>query len=344
MLHDLSLIRTIQVELIRREGDSSHMRKAMTNEHTGNRIELDLQQPERLLMVAHALSVQARLDIIRLLGERNRNVIELAEALQLPVSTAANHVKVLESAGLIRTELQPASRGAMKVCSFVGRDLYVNLNASNAQFAGELQTYSVEMPIGHYTDCEVYPTCGMASADGMLVREDEPASFYYPKHVGAQLIWFGSGFVEYLLPLEVPQHARITSIALSVEMCSETQNYDNDWPSDITVWINDVEIGTWTSPGDFGDRRGKQNPPWWPDSSTQYGMLTNWRVDKLGTTLNDQAVSLVTVSDLLMEGRPNVRIRIGVKDDAANKGGVNLFGRGFGDYEQDLVMEIGYME
>ena len=60
--------------------------------------------------------------------------------------------------------------------------------------------------------------------------------------------------------------------------------------------------------------------------------------------MNDQSVSKVTISELSMEGRPNVRIRIGVKDDAANKGGVNLFGRGFGDYEQDLVMEISYMK
>ncbi len=319
------------------------MRETVNHAGSGAFLELDLQEPQRLLAVAHALSVQARLDMIRLLGERNRNVVELAESLGLPVSTAANHVKVLEAAGLIHTELLPATRGAMKVCSFVGRDLYVKLNASRLETGGELQIYHAEMPIGHYTDCEVYPTCGMASAEGMLVREDEPASFYYPKRIGAQLIWLGRGFVEYLLPLEIPPQARVESMALSVEMCSETSNFDNDWPSDITVWVNDVEIGTWTSPGDFGDRRGKLNPAWWRDGSTQYGVLTEWQSDRQRTTMNGQPISSVTIGDLAMEGRPSVRIRIGVKSDAANQGGVNLFGRGFGDHEQDLVMEVRYV-
>ena len=29
---------------------------------------------------------------------------------------------------------------------------------------------------------------------------------------------------------------------------------------DVSVWINEVEIGVWTSPGDYGDRRGKYTP------------------------------------------------------------------------------------
>jgi len=36
-----------------------------------------------------------------------------------------------------------------------------------------------------------------------------------------------------------------------------------DWPSDISLWVNDVKIGTWTSPGDYGDRRGVHTPRWW---------------------------------------------------------------------------------
>ena len=306
-------------------------------------LEFSLQEPDRLLKVAHALSVRSRLDMLRLLGVRKMNVVEMAEALQLPVSTVANHVRVLEAANLIRTELLPATRGAMKLCSLVGEDLHIEIGSGAAHPAGEPQVYQVEMPLGHYSACEVYPTCGMAGADGMLIREDEPASFYYPKRVSAQLIWFGKGYIEYLLPLELPQGAGIAAFKLSAEICAETPGYDLDHPSDISVWINGVEIGTWTCPGDFGDRRGRLNPVWWQDNLTQYGMLAVWQVDSRQTTLNEQRISSVTVGDLLMEGRPNVRIRIGVKDDAANKGGVNLFGRQFGDYEQDLVMEVVYV-
>lgn len=305
-------------------------------------LEVGIQEPEKLVQVAHALSTRSRVDILRLLNTRSMNVIELAEALQLPVSTVANNVKILEAAKLINTELLPAVRGAMKVCSRNYDDILISLNNMVRSTKDGMRVYEVEMPIGHYSDCEVHPTCGMANHEGMLVREDEPASFYHPKHVGAQIIWFRKGYVEYLLPLEIPQNAKIQSIELSMEMCSEAPNYDNDWPSDISVWVNGVEIGMWTSPGDFGDRRGLLNPSWWLDWTTQYGLLKTWRIDHERTTLDMQKVSDVTIADLRLNQRPGLRVRIGVKPDAVHKGGVNLFGKQFGDHEQDLMMRITY--
>lgn len=128
-----------------------------------------------------------------------------------------------------------------------------------------------------------------------------------------------------------------------MELCSEAPNFDNDWPSDITLWINDVEIGTWTSPGDFGDRRGKLNPDWWIDWATQYGLLKTWRVDKERTTIDMDKVSDVSLADLALEGRHHLKLRIGIKSDALHKGGINLFGRQFGDYPQDIVMKVHYV-
>ncbi|WP_212959582.1 ArsR/SmtB family transcription factor [Cohnella xylanilytica] len=305
-------------------------------------LELSFNDPDKLVLVSHALSTRSRVDILRLLSSRKMNVVEIAEALQLPVSTVANNVKVLEAAKLINTELLPASRGAMKVCSRNYDDIHIGFNLEKAVPKGAVRVYEMEMPIGHYSDCEVHPTCGMANADGMIIREDEPASFYHPKRVGAQIIWFRKGYIEYLLPLELPPNARVESLELSMEMCSEAPNYDNNWPSDISVWVNGAEIGTWTSPGDFGDRRGKLNPPWWLDWTTQYGLLKTWRVDEEKTTLDMNKVSDVKLSDLKLTHRPNVRLRIGVKEGAIHQGGVNLFGRQFGDHEQDIVMKVHY--
>ncbi len=305
-------------------------------------LELSFNDPDKLVLVSHALSTRSRVDILRLLSSRKMNVVEIAEALQLPVSTVANNVKVLEAAKLINTELLPASRGAMKVCSRNYDDIHIGFNVEKAVPKGAVRVYEMEMPIGHYSDCEVHPTCGMANADGMIIREDEPASFYHPKRVGAQIIWFRKGYIEYLLPLELPPNARVESLELSMEMCSEAPNYDNNWPSDISVWVNGAEIGTWTSPGDFGDRRGKLNPPWWLDWTTQYGLLKTWRVDEEKTTLDMNKVSDVKLSDLKLTHRPNVRLRIGVKEGAIHQGGVNLFGRQFGDHEQDIVMKVHY--
>lgn len=87
------------------------------------------------------------------------------------------------------------------------------------------------------------------------------------------------GFLEYRFPLEIPPGAEIQQIEFTMERCSEAPHYDNEWPSDITLWVNDTEIGTWTSPGDMGGRRGKLNPPWWNDEGTQFGALKTWGVD-----------------------------------------------------------------
>ncbi|MDF9843866.1 MULTISPECIES: ArsR family transcriptional regulator [unclassified Paenibacillus] len=305
-------------------------------------LELSFDDPERLVTVTHALSTRSRVDILRLLNTRNLNIIEIADKLKLPVSTVASNIKVLEAAGLIHTELLPASRGAMKVCSRNYDDVHIALNAKKTTGGGAEYMYEMEMPVGHYSDCEVSPTCGMANSEGLIIKEDEPASFYHPKHVNAQLIWLRRGFLEYLMPMDLPAGAQIQSLELSMEMCSEAPNYDQDWPSNISVWVNGTEIGMWTSPGDFGDRRGRLNPNWWWDGSTQYGFLKSWRVDHEKTTLDMEKVSETTLKDLQLEGNPKLRLRIGIRPDAVHQGGLNLFGRQFGDYDQHIIMKVRY--
>jgi predicted transcriptional regulator len=306
-------------------------------------LELNINEPDRLVTVAHALSTRARIEMLRLLNTRSMNIVEIADTLSLPVSTVASNVKVLEGAKLITTELLPAVRGAMKVCSRSFDDIHMMLNNSFISVSKEeALIYELEMPIGHYSDCEVYPTCGMANQDEMIILEDEPASFYHPKHITAQILWFRKGYLEYQFPLQLPQNAKIQQLEFSMEICSEAPNYDNEWPSDITLWVNGIDVGTWTSPGDFGGRSGKLNPSWWRDTSTQYGLLKTWRIDGERTTLDMQKVSDASIVQLGLTQRPNLRLRIGVKPDAIHKGGINLFGRRFGDYEQEIVMKIQY--
>jgi len=51
-----------------------------------------------------------------------------------------------------------------------------------------------------------------------------------------------------------------------MEISSEAPSYNNNYPSDIVFSLKKIELGTWTSPGDFGDKRGNFNPQWWPES------------------------------------------------------------------------------
>ncbi|KHL96953.1 ArsR family transcriptional regulator [Paenibacillus sp. IHB B 3415] len=307
-------------------------------------LELSMEHPDELVKVTHALSTELRLRMLELLNSRRMNVVELAEALEIPVSTAASNVKVLEQAGLIETELLPASRGSMKVCSRIYDDIKIIINVPERRAQADQgdYCYEIEMPIGNFTACEVAPTCGMVSEAGPIIVEDSPAGFFHPDRVHAQLLWLRKGYLEYRYPLEIPQGAAVRLIQFSMEICSEAPNYENDWPSDITLWINNVEVGTWTSPGDFGGRRGKLNPSWWIDTGTQFGSLKTWSVDNTRSTIDHKEISAVNLSQLKLTEQNHVDLRLGVKENAVFKGGMNLFGRKFGDYEQDLVMKIFY--
>ncbi|OPA73290.1 ArsR family transcriptional regulator [Paenibacillus selenitireducens] len=304
-------------------------------------LELIIDESERLRIVAHALSSDIRINIIKLLNFNKENIVDIAEKLNLPVSTVASNIKVLEGAGLIVTEVQAASRGTMKLCTVNFNEIHMNLNV-NAGYNDPTKVYQIDMPVGCYTDCEIHPTCGLINDNGIVKPQDEPSYFFHPGRVSAQLIWFHRGYVDYKFPVTSDTNMNIKSIQFSMELCSEAPGYDHNWPSDITVWINDTEIGTWTCPGDFGDRRGKLNPLWLPDNHTQYGLLKTWKVDNGGSYLDDVKISDIRLPDISFKMNKYIKFRIGIKPYSENIGGINLFGKEFGDYSQDIIMRIIY--
>ena len=304
-------------------------------------MELDLTDPNKLQIVARALSSDLRLKILELLNERSMNVIELAQKLEVPVSTVSNSIVILEEADLIRTERQTGVRGVMKLCSRKKDNITIRLVMPNGH---EIQSHYQVMPIGHYTDISVTPVCGLLSDTRSIGEQDDVASFYDQMRYDAQLLWFQQGYVEYRFSNRILKDGQLKCIEISFEACSEAPNYRMDWPSDISVFLNGVEIGTWLCPGDFGGRQGKFSPLWWNQSSTQYGILKRWRVDETGAYLDDLRISDVTISDLNIMENPFIRLSIAVKEDAVHQGGINLFGEKFGDYNQAIVMRLDYIE
>ena len=130
---------------------------------------------------------------------------------------------------------------------------------------------------------------------------------------------------------------------MSAEICSEAPLHNDSWPSDITLWINGVEIGTWTCPGDFGGQRGRLTPEWWDSKDSQYGVLKRWLINSEGSFIDGYQLSRVTLRDLGIEGQAVITMRLGVKEDAQNVGGVNIFGSTFGNYPQDITLRIEQM-
>jgi predicted transcriptional regulator len=286
-----------------------------------------------------ALSSSTRLQILNLLRNRVLNISEIAEILDLPASTATSNINVLESAGLITTELRPASHGLQKVCARAYDAVIIELSRGRE---AEEQAIEVSMPIGAYVDCRVVPTCGLAAEDGIIGLFDDPASFFEPERMSAQLIWFHYGHVEYRFPNRLPSSATLESISLSMEICSEAPLHHEEWPSDITLWINDREVGTWTSPADFGGQQGVLTPEWWENWNSQYGLLKVWQVNDHASFVDGRRVSNVVLEELDIMDHPSISVRIGVKADARHVGGINIFGRGFGNYPQDIVMRLRY--
>ena len=294
--------------------------------------------PERAVAVAKALASAPRWRILTALGEQLRNVGELAEALAMPASTVAMHLGVLEQAGLVRTELVPGRRGRQRVCQRVYDHVTWDLPRGTA--SPEPDIVEASLPVGAYAEADVAPTCGLAGRDAVIGLLDDPAAFYEPEHVEAQLVWFRHGYLTYRFPNRLPPRSRPETLWLSLELCSEAPMHHHDWPSDVSVWVNDVRLGTWTSPADFGGRRGLLTPAWWDARNSQYGMLKEWRVNDTGSYVDGMRLSPVTIDDLGLPGQPFVSVRIGVDPAARHVGGLNLFGRTFGNYPQDIVLRV----
>ncbi|HEY3412567.1 MAG TPA: helix-turn-helix domain-containing protein [Armatimonadota bacterium] len=289
--------------------------------------------------VFKALASETRTGIVALLAESPMNINALGQILGIAQPSITRHIQVLEQAGLVTSEYTPGVQGMQKVCTLKYDRFIVSFEITKESVD---RTEEVEMPIGLYTLAQPNATCGLAGRDRIIGFYDDPQSFFHPERASAQLLWMADGFVEYVFPNTLPTSVEITCVELAMEICSEAPDFNNDYPSDITVWINGVDIGMWTSPGDLGGKRGRLNPPWWSDHVTQHGLLKVWSVDSVGSYVDGSLVSNATLADIRVAPKQSVNVRIGVKPNAENPGGFNLFGRGFGNYEQDLVLRLHF--
>lgn len=286
------------------------------------------------------ISSTTRLDILRLLHTKGpMNVNEISAALSLPQSTVATSVQALEEAELIDTKTVKARKGHQKICSARYDEIIIRFDGT-----GELphdETIEVSMPIGLYTSCDVRAPCGLCSSEGVIGLLDVPNFFLDPNRMQAGLLWFGRGYVEYKFPNNAKiLNEKVSAVEFSMELSSEVPGTNTNWPSDITLWVNNVDVGTWTSPGDYGDKRGVYTPRWWKLEGSQYGKLKTWTISQNGTFIDGIKISDVKLADLDLDNHHSIRMRIGIAEQAKRPGGINIFGRGFGNYDQDITMRL----
>jgi len=284
------------------------------------------------------LASEVRLRILEILRSGEKNVNEIKDLMGLPQSTVATNIMLLEDARLIETRSVKAAKGTQKICSALYDEFVVQFSGSAIETSDAIE---VEMPIGLFIEYAVSPPCGMCSAEKIIGYLDTPASFLEPERVKAGLLWFEKGYVVYQFPNNaLYQQKPVRRLEVIAELSSETPGTNPQWRSDITLWVNGVEIGTWISPGDFGDKRGTYTPEWWKLEGSQYGLNKVWSVSAEGSYVDGMQVSPVTISDLKLSEHHSVKVKIGIRDDAQHVGGLNIFGRGFGNYDQDIVLRM----
>lgn len=291
------------------------------------------------LDIFKALGSDVRIEILNtLLENNNMNMNELASHLNITNGALTSHIRKLENCGLISVSSESTGHGNQKLCSVHLDKILIDLERPE-----ELQNiYNTDLKIGHYARHKIYPTCGLASDKTLIGEVDDARYFDHPDRYNADILWFSRGFVEYNIPNFIPGFQKITQITLSAELCSEAPGYNNVWPSDISFYLNDICVGSWLSPGDFGDSRGLFSPDWWIPGWNQYGLLKLLDINREGTFIDGQQISSVTIDSLKLDNHSSIRFRMAVEDDAPHVGGLTIFGKTFGNYRQDIKVSIHY--
>lgn len=295
---------------------------------------MQLDLTETSLPVYEALASPVRLQIIQLLSGQPMSVQNLAEHLGLSSAIITKHLRKLETAGLIQSKRV----GHQKISSLHVDTIEVKFPQA---IYPDFKVHQTTIPVGHYTEYSVHPSCGLAGPDGYIGKVDNPKFFMFPERMNAGMIWFNDGYVEYRTPNFLQMGEHLEMLDLSMELGSEFPFSNNTWPSDITFSINGKEIGTWRSPGDFSDIRGKYTPDWVPDNVNQYGILKILRVTDHGTYLDGQPFTDVCLKDLPAD-KETWTIRFEVKPDAKKSGGCTIFGQGFGNHDQNIELSAFY--
>lgn len=78
---------------------------------------MELQvKPEEIAKVSKAIGSSTRWEILKLLKERKMDVSRIAESLKQTEANVSAQIKILERAGLIKSNYEPGEHGVRKVC------------------------------------------------------------------------------------------------------------------------------------------------------------------------------------------------------------------------------------
>lgn len=297
----------------------------------------ELSKEEELYVFGKALSSPIRIGIIKLLIEQDgQNYNELAKQLSISGSAITAHINQLEKAGIIEVGSAAGIRGTQKKCYIKEHRFLLDFQREHKNH----NTIAIEIPVGSYCDYETKSTCGMATTDKVIGAFDNPRYFDDPERIYAGIVWITEGYLDYRLPNYIEKNQKVEELQITQEISSEAPGFSENWPSEIHFSINGINLGNWTSPGDFGLHTGLYSPDWWVYGKNQYGMLKALVINDHGCYMDGQPISSVTIDDLNIVSGSEIRYRISAPDKGPERGGLTIFGRGFGNYNQAIKIQM----
>lgn len=303
-------------------------------------------------IIFEALNSKLRRCILDILvSDGPKNLDQLAKKLGVTNGALTTHIKILEQANLIRTEFVPARRGNSKRCFINETKIIVDLFSDKQD---EKRSRETDIDIGSYTDYKVIPTCGLVTKDKEIGKFDDPRYFAYPERTNAALLWFATGYVEYILPNLLKENEQLEELQFVFEIASEAPGFIENFPSDIYFWLNDKCLGYWTIAGEHNDRRGLFTPNWWDPRLGQYGIIYILSLNKSGAYFNGWNLPIAerngvkyggcTLDDFHIDEHTELKFRLESPSDTRFRGGLSLFGKGFGDYNRGITFRIVYSD
>lgn len=96
-----------------------------------NTLTLTHELDQEILKISKALATPTRYNILKLLGEGEKDISEIAQRLGLTEANISAQVKHLEKVHLLESRYEPGSHGVRKICAARYDAINIKLNRTN---------------------------------------------------------------------------------------------------------------------------------------------------------------------------------------------------------------------
>lgn len=286
-------------------------------------------------LIAKALSHPMRIRMLNQILKSPSSIIELKKLNGLTNSSVIFHLNILEEASLVVSRVKPNKKGKTLVFYVNFSDIYFSLQSNSDRSTSD--TIEQSVGVGNFISVEPIEYIRLATENEFIVLDKDDA--YNPLRFGAKLICMDNGSITYAFSNAFAKRYSVKRLDFSLEICSESPYYCNDWKSEIIFSVCGTDVARYVSPADFGGVRGKLNPAWWDDKYSQYGELITVSIDGECVYLNGKKTGgEINLKKLALTDSDKITFSVRTELNSKYAGGFNIYGANFGNEPQDIVM------